>query len=99
ALLTLGDEPATSLWTGHDAVDRLFQLGQADQIEVVTSREERRLVHEVGEVGAGEAGRASGDHVEVDPRRERLLLAVHREDRLAALEVGSVDHDLAVEAA
>ena len=65
----------------------------------MTGREQRRLVHEVGEVGAGEAGRAPGDDVEVDARRQRLLLAVHRQDGLAALEVGSVDDDLAVEAA
>ena len=43
-------------------------------------------------------GRAAGDDVEVDAGRERLLLAVHREDRLAALEVGTVDDDLTVEA-
>ena len=43
-------------------------------------------------------GRAPGDDVEVDAVRERLLPAVHREDRLAALEVGTVDDDLTVEA-
>ena len=62
-------------------------------------REQRGLVHQVGEVGAGEAGRAPGQHVEVDAGRERLALGVHLEDRLAALEVGAVDDDLAVEAA
>ena len=72
--------------------------GRPIELEVVARREQRRLVHEVGEVGAGEAGRAAGDDVEVDAGRERLLLAVHREDRLAALEVGPVDDDLAVEA-
>ena len=44
-------------------------------------------------------GRAAGDDVEVDARRERLARGVHREDRLAAFEVGTVDDDLAVEAA
>ena len=61
--------------------------------------EQRRLVHEVGQVGAGEAGRAPGQHVEADVVGERLALGVDVEDRLAALEVGLVDHDLAVEAA
>ena len=44
-------------------------------------------------------GRAPGEHVEADVRLERLALGVHLEDRLAALEVGAVDDDLAVEAA
>src|SRR5918999_818936 len=43
--------------------------------------------------------RAAGQHVEDDVRAEGLALGVHVEDRLAALEVGPVDDDLAVEAA
>ena len=98
ALLALGDQAALAFGPGHHAVDRLLELGQADQLEVVPGGEERGLVHEVGEIGAGERGRAPRDDVEVDAGCERLLLAVHRQDRLAALEVGTVDDDLAVEA-
>ena len=54
---------------------------------------------EVREVGAGEAGRAGGERVEVDLARERLALRVHLEDLAAADAVGPVDDDLAVEAA
>ena len=66
---------------------------------VVAGGQQRGLVEHVGEVGAGEAGRAAGDGVEVDVGGERLALGVHRQDGLAALEVGPVDGDLAVEAA
>ena len=97
-LLALGDQPALALRARHHAVDRLLELREADELEVVARREQRGLVHEVGEIGTGEPGRAARDHVEVDAGRERLLLAVHREDRLASLEIGTVDHDLAVEA-
>ena len=44
-------------------------------------------------------GRLAGDDLEVDAVGERLAAAVHLEDALAALEVGGVDADLAVEAA
>ena len=44
-------------------------------------------------------GRLAGEHLEVDALGERLALRVHLEDALAALEVGRVDADLAVEAA
>ena len=54
---------------------------------------------EVREVGAGEAGRAGGERVEVDLGRERLALRVHLEDLPAAVPVGPVDDDLPVEAA
>ena len=69
-----------------------------NQLEVVAGREQCSLVHEVGEVGAGEPGRASGDDVEIDTRCQRLRLGVHGQDRLAALEIGTVDDDLTVEA-
>ena len=69
------------------------------ELQVAAGGEQRRLVHEVGEVGAGEAGGAAGEHVEAHVGLERLALGVHLEDRLAALEVGAVDDDLAVEAA
>ena len=61
--------------------------------------QQRRLVDEVREVGAGEAGRLAGEVVEVDVLRERLAARVHLEDLGAALAVGAVDDDLAVEAA
>ncbi len=44
-------------------------------------------------------GRLAREHLEVDALGERLALGVHLEDLLAALEVGRVDADLAVEAA
>ena len=43
-------------------------------------------------------GRAARDDVEIDTVRERLAACVHREDRLAPFEVGTVDDDLAIEA-
>ncbi len=44
-------------------------------------------------------GRSAGERVEVDRPLQRLALRVHLEDLAAAVAVGPVDHDLAVEAA
>ena len=70
-----------------------------DQPAVVARGQQRGLVDHVGEVGAGEAGRAAGDDAEVDVRGERLALGVHLEHGLAADDVRRADGDLAVEAA
>ena len=97
-LLLLAHDPVLALGAGHHAVDGVLELGVADELQVAAGGEQRGLVHEVGEVGAGEARGAAGEHVEAHVGLERLALGVHLEDRLAALEVGAVDDDLAVEA-
>ena len=61
--------------------------------------EQGGLVHEVLEVGAGEARGLAGERVELDRLGERLAARVDLEDLGAALAVGAVHHDLAVEAA
>ncbi len=61
--------------------------------------QQRGLVQHVGEVGAGEAGRAPGHALQVDIGTHRLALGVHLEDLVPAAEVGGLDGDLPVEAA
>src|SRR5581483_8013910 len=71
----------------------------ADRRQAAPGGQKRGLVDQVGELGAGEAGRAGRERVEVDPRRERLALDVGLEDLAATDTVGTVDDDLTVEAA
>ena len=66
---------------------------------LLARREQRGLVEQILEVRAREAGRALGERFERDLFRERLVLGVHCEDRLAPADVGAVDDDLPVEAA
>ena len=61
--------------------------------------EQRRLVDEVGEIGAGEAGRAARDDRRLHVVGERHLAHVDLEDLLAAAHVRQRHDDLAVEAA
>ena len=97
--LVLGEEPRLLLRAGDHAHDPFLELELADRLPAAARREEGGLVDEVGEVGAGEAGRPGGERVEVDRVVERLALRVHLEDLAAAVPVGAVDDDLAVEAA
>ena len=97
--LLLAHDPGLLLRAGDHAHDPLFELDLGDLALAVAGGEQRGLVDEVGEVGAGEAGRLAGQRVDVDLLGQRLAAGVDLEDLRAALAVGAVDDDLAVEAA
>ena len=70
-----------------------------DRVAAAAGAEDRRLVADVREVGAGQAARLLGDEAEVDVLVQRLGARVDREDAAAAADVRRGDEDLAVEAA
>ena len=88
-LLEAGDQP----------IDRRLEVPAVDGRLVVARREQRRLVDQVGEIGAGKAGGARRDDLEVDVRGDLHALDVNPEDLLASLDVWLVDEHLAVESA
>ena len=98
-LLLLGDDHRAALRAHQDLVLGELEVVHADDLLVVARRVERRLVHQVREVGAGEAGGAARQHVDVHVVGQRDLLGVDGEDALAPLHVGTVDDDAAIEAA
>ncbi len=84
------------------AVDGLLHLRTSSMRSLPPWRAARRAasLRRLARSAPVKPGCAAGQHVEVDVVAQRLALGrVHLEDRLAALEVGAVDHDLAVEAA
>ena len=97
--LLLAHHPGLLLGAGDHAHDPLLELVHRDLAVAGAGGQQRRLVDQVGEVGAGEAGGLAGQRVEVDLLGQRLAAGVDLEDLLAALAVGAVDDDLAVEAA
>jgi hypothetical protein len=60
---------------------------------------QRRLVDEVGQVGADEAGCSRRHHGEVEIRGQLDAADVHSRDFLSALQVRTVKDGLAIEAA
>ena len=100
----IGDDPA--LLVAHDplllepgdhAIDRLVEVLHLDRRLVAPRRQQRRLVDQIGEIGAGKAGRARGDDPEVDVLRGLDLAHVDLEDLFAAAHVRLVDEHLPVE--
>ena len=98
-LLVVGHHHAAALGAHHDLVLGVLELLHRDQALVAPRRQQRRLVDQVGEVGAREARRAARDGARVDVGRQRHLLHVDGQDLLAAVDVGHRHHHLAVEAA
>ena len=97
--LLLRQQHALALRTRHDPVDGLFQRLHRDLLAIVPRGQQRALVDHVGQVGAGEPGRAPGDDVEVGIGRDGLAPGVHPQDRLTARQVRLGHHDLPVETA
>ena len=90
---------ALTLRAGDDALHRLAHLAHGDDLLAAPRREQGRFVHEVRQIGAGEARGDLRDLRQIDIRPDGLVLGMHLQDALAALHVGGVHDDLAVEAA
>src|SRR5262249_55513042 len=95
-LLRRDHEPG--LKAGDDSLEGVVEVELRDRLVSLAARENRGLVAEVCEVGAGQPGGPAGDEVEVD-FLDRLVARVHPENLLAAPQVGKTDEDLAVETA
>ena len=98
-LLLLVIHQAAALATELHLLARIIDVDHLDLFLVAAAGEQGGLIQEIGQLGPGQAGRAAGDHGEVDIFRETDLAGMDPEDLLAAVEIGQVDVNLAVEAA
>src|SRR5258708_32510539 len=81
----------------RDLLEGLLEVDLGDDLAVPARGQDRGFVHDVREIRAGEARRDLGDAQQVDALVERLAADVHVEDPPAALDVGAIEDDLAVE--
>ena len=97
--LAADQQAALALRPGHHAIDGFLDFGLGDSLLAAPRSEDRRLVEQVGQLRAGEAGRLLGDRAQVDFFCERLAAHMHGQDLFAPLHVGRVEDHPAVEAA
>src|SRR6201747_968663 len=95
--LLLAHHPGLLLGAGDHPHDPLLELLHAALATAGAGGQQGGLVDQVGEVGTGESGGLRGEGVELDLPAQRLAAGVDLEDVLAALAVGTVDDDLAIE--
>ena len=82
-----------------DPLQRIREIGFGDDLVIPPRGKQRRLVDEVGQIGAHHPRRARGNARQVDVRSHPHPARVHLQDRLAAGAVGRLHGDAAVEAA
>ena len=97
-LVLVAHDHAAPLGAEEHLVLGALEVGHRDLLALAPRGEERRLVHEVLEVGADEARRAAREHFELDVVGQRDAARVHLQDREAAAQIGSRHDDAAVEA-
>ena len=88
-----------ALGAEDDLLDRVGEVPLLDGRVTTPGREQRRLVHDQGEVGARGSRRRRRDLLEVDVGGERHQPRVDLEDRRAAVLVRRLDGDPAIEPA
>ena len=98
-LLRVAHHQRTALGAHQHLVLGVLELEHRHRALAHAGRQQRRLVHQVGEVRTREAGGAAGDGLGLDVGRQRHLLHVHAQDLLAAVHVRVRHHHLAVEPA
>src|SRR5205823_2310076 len=84
---------------GDHAFHRVLEVDLLQPIAIRAARADRRLVGDVLEIRAREAGRVARDHLQVDVLTEWLSAGVDAENFLAAREIRRGDEHLAVETA
>ena len=95
----VADLAALLLGAHLDLEDGLLDVLHRDEAVLAAHSQQGRLVHQVLQIRAGEAGRAAGDGVEVHVVSELLVAGMDSQNGLTALDIGQADIDLAVEAA
>ena len=98
ALAILAGEKQRPLGAEHDLLQRVVEVLLAHRAFLAPRGEQRRLVHQVLEVRAGEARRGRCQLRKPHVGVERHLARVHLEDRLAPRLVGQVNDHAPVEA-
>ena len=96
--LLFGEHLRPTLEPGHHAIDRLFELGHPDHVLAVARRQQSAFIDHVSQLSSRESRGPARQDLEVNTRLERHIACMDLEDLLAALHLGQIHLDLAIEA-
>ena len=96
--LPLGHHTAALFGTGEHLDHRLADVLHGDHLAVASSGQQRRLVQQIFQIGAGKSRSAAGHLVQIHILSQRLFPHMDVQDLPAALDVRQTHIDLAVKA-
>ncbi len=97
--IELAERNRPALDSHQHLVARFLEVAVHDRRAAGAPCEQRRFVHQIGEVGAREAGRSARNRSEVHVGVDGHFARVDAEDGFASLQIGVADGDLPIEAA
>ena len=95
--LVLIHDARSTLRARHHTVDSLINSAVINHVAVIASGQQGRLVHHIRQICTRETGGTFSDLPQIDATVNRLTGGVHLKDALAALHIGRIHTDLAVE--
>ena len=90
-------DPAFFLQAGDDSFDRLVEIGHLDGFFALPRGQQRRLVDDVGQIGADKSRRLGGQQLRSTSAESLIFLAWSWRIFSPALDIRPVDQHLAVE--
>ena len=97
--LGLGHHATLALRSGNHALHRFLDLVHRDHGTMAAGSQQRRLIEQICQIGAGEANGHLGELLKLNVLVHRLVLGMHAQDLLAALHIRTVDRNLTVKTA
>ena len=95
--LVLIHDARSTLRPSHYTVDSLINSAVINHVAVIAGGQQGCLVHHIRQICTRETGGTFSDLPQIDATIDRLTGGVHLKDALAALHIGRVHTDLAVE--
>ena len=99
ALFGVAQDHGLALGAHQDLVLGQLEIDHHDDFAILARGIQRRFVHQVGQVGAGQARCAARQHGKIHVIAQRNLLGVNVQDGFAPLHIGTAHHHAAVETA
>ena len=95
-LILVADDMALLFGAHLNALNRVIQVAHGNLLLAFTGTENRRFIHDVFQIRAGEIRRALGNVVQIDVIGKRLFLGMNTQNRLASANIRIANRDLAI---
>jgi len=97
ALFFVFQPAALSFRPGHHLLNCVLEVLLADFVRMPPRRQQRRLIHRIGQIGSGETWRRLGDSAQFRRFFQRFASRMHAQDGLPSVNIRGVNDHLPIE--